>query len=100
VLAGPLKAWAAIDIAPESRLANPFPKEVEKASPRYHAFRGREDVGVRGRSQRSARAGELPLEVKASGGGEQSRSDPAREASNLAGRSSCEPVKPRNWSPA
>ena len=40
------------------------------------------------------------LEVKASGGGEQSRSDPAREASNLAGRSSCEPVKPRNWSPA
>jgi hypothetical protein len=31
--------------------------------------------------------------------GDVSQSDPAREASNLAGRSSCEPVKPRNGGP-
>ena len=36
------------------------------------------------------------LEVKVSGGWEQSRFDPTREASNPTGRSKCEPVKPRN----
>ena len=40
------------------------------------------------------------LEVKASGGWEVSQSDPTRGASNLTGRSNCEPVKPRNLPPA
>jgi hypothetical protein len=59
-LASTVKAWAAIDIAPDSRLANRFPKGLEKGVFRDSAPQGREDVGIRVRSQRSAKAGELP----------------------------------------